>query len=88
MNVREVFALNLRTLRNAMGLSQEELAHRANVHRTYISSLERCVYSPTIDMVDGIAQILGVEAFELLVSKRGPSTERTAKSDTDACPGV
>ncbi|MGO6748129.1 helix-turn-helix domain-containing protein [Rhizobium ruizarguesonis] len=69
MDIREIFALNLRTLRNAKGLSQEELAHRANVHRTYVSSLERCVYSPTIDMVDGIARILGVAAFELLVPK-------------------
>ncbi|EJN05965.1 helix-turn-helix transcriptional regulator [Phyllobacterium sp. YR531] len=80
MDIREIFALNLRTLRNARGLSQEELAHRANIHRTYISSLERCLYSPTIDMVDGIAQILGVEAFELLISKYGP---KTTKSGSD-----
>ncbi|MBM7045605.1 helix-turn-helix domain-containing protein [Rhizobium lusitanum] len=80
MNIREIFALNLRTLRNAKKLSQEELALRANVHRTYVSSLERCVYSPTIDMVDGLAQILGVEAFEMLVSKRNSGEKKTAKS--------
>jgi transcriptional regulator with XRE-family HTH domain len=84
MNIREVFALNLRTLRNAKGLSQEELAHRANVHRTYISSLERCVYSATIDMVEGIAKILDVEAFELLVSKRRPGAKKTGKSGSDS----
>ncbi len=72
--------MNLRTLRNAKGLSQEELAHRANVHRTYISSLERCLYSPTIDMVDGIARILGVEAFELLISKNHDNRTKLAKS--------
>lgn len=88
MNIREIFALNLRTLRNARGLSQEELAHRANIHRTYISSLERCVYSPTIDMVDGIAQILGVEAFELLVLKRAPGVNKSAKSTSDISSGV
>ena len=80
MDIREIFALNLRTLRNAKGLSQEELAHRANVHRTYVSSLERCVYSPTIDMVDGIAQILGVAAFELLIPRHSPDTKNAAKS--------
>ncbi|NTH16708.1 helix-turn-helix transcriptional regulator [Agrobacterium rhizogenes] len=88
MNIREIFALNLRTLRNAKGLSQEELAHRANVHRTYISSLERCVYSPTIDMVDGLAIILGVDAFELLVSKRRSGTKKTGKSGSDSSSGV
>ncbi|NLS21296.1 helix-turn-helix transcriptional regulator [Rhizobium sp. P40RR-XXII] len=83
MNIREIFALNLRTMRNAKGLSQEELAHRADVHRTYVSSLERCVYSPTIDMVDSIAKILGVEAFELLVSKRLSSTRKTVKPNSE-----
>ncbi|WP_168878899.1 helix-turn-helix domain-containing protein [Rhizobium sp. P28RR-XV] len=83
MNIREIFALNLRTMRNAKGLSQEELAHRADVHRTYVSSLERCVYSPTIDMVDSIAKILGVEAFELLVSKRLSSTRKAVKPNSE-----
>ncbi|MBM3095004.1 helix-turn-helix transcriptional regulator [Agrobacterium sp. SHOUNA12C] len=88
MNIRETFALNLRTLRNAKGLSQEELALRANVHRTYVSSLERCVYSPTIDMVDGLAQILGVEAFEMLVSKRNSGEKKTAKSGSESSSAV
>lgn len=83
MDIREIFALNLRTLRHAKGLSQEELAHRANVHRTYVSSLERCVYSPTIDMVDSLAQILGVDAFELLVSKNRSSTTKATRPGSD-----
>lgn len=88
MDIREIFALNLRTLRNAKGLSQEELAHRANVHRTYISSLERCVYSPTIDTIDSIARILGVEAFELLVSDRRHGTRKTINPNSDFPSGV
>lgn len=66
MNIRDVFASNLRTLRQAKGLSQEELAHRADIHRTYVSSLERSQYSATIDMVDSLARILGVQAADLL----------------------
>lgn len=66
MDIRQIFALNLRSLRHARCLSQEELAHRAEVHRTYVSALERCQYSPTIDMVDGLAKILGVEAADML----------------------
>lgn len=66
MEIREVLALNLRTLRQAKGLSQEELAHRADIDRTYISALERSVYNASIDVVDRLAGVLGVEAAELL----------------------
>ena len=66
MHIREVFALNLRRARNAKGLSQEALAHEADVDRTYVSALERSVYSATIDRVDKLAKALGVEASALL----------------------
>jgi len=36
MEIREIFARNLRKARKAAGLSQEELAHRADIDRTYI----------------------------------------------------
>ena len=39
MDIREVLALNLRKGRRAKGFSQEELAHRAEIDRTYISAL-------------------------------------------------
>jgi transcriptional regulator with XRE-family HTH domain len=55
MDIREVFARNLRKARNAKGLSQEALAHEANIDRTYVSALERSEYSATIVMVDKLA---------------------------------
>jgi len=66
MEIRDALALNLRRLRHAQGLSQEELADRAEIDRTYISSLERCVYGATIDVVDKLARVLGVEAADLI----------------------
>lgn len=66
MEIREVFARNLRQARNARGLSQEALAYDADVDRTYVSALERGVYAATIDMVDKLAKVLGVEASDLL----------------------
>lgn len=66
MEIREVLALNLRKHRRLLGLSQEELAHRAEIDRTYISSLERCVYAAGIDVVDRLARVLGMEAADLL----------------------
>ena len=55
-----------------MGLSQEELAHRADIDRTYISALERSVYAAGITVVDRLARVLGVEAADLL--RRPPCT--------------
>lgn len=66
MGIREVLALNLRTYRRDRRLSQEELAHRAEIDRTYISALERSVYAASIDVVDRLARELGVEAADLL----------------------
>lgn len=69
MGIRETFAYNLREIRVKRGLSQEELAHRADIHRTYVSSLERCQYSATIDMVETLARILDVEPSDLLKAR-------------------
>ena len=74
MEIREVLALNLRKCRHAKGLSQEELADRAKIDRTYVSAIERSVYSATIDVVDRLARGLGIEAADLL---RRPSMSRT-----------
>lgn len=69
-----MLALNLRKYRQAQGLSQEELADRAEIDRTYISALERSVYAASIEVVDRLAQGLGVEAADLL--RRPPSPRR------------
>jgi transcriptional regulator with XRE-family HTH domain len=76
MSIREDFARNLRRLRHAKGLSQEALAYEAGIDRTYISALERGVYSATIDMVAKLAAVLGVEAAELLQRPSRPSRRK------------
>lgn len=68
MKLREVLATNLKHFRLAAGLSQEELAHRAHLDRTYVSSLERGRYSASIDKIENLSVALGIEASELLVS--------------------
>jgi transcriptional regulator with XRE-family HTH domain len=80
MSIRDVFAKNVRKYRQAAGLSQEELAHRAEIDRTYISSIERSVYAATIDVVDRLAKALGVEASDLLVRPRRRSASKTVTS--------
>lgn len=61
-----MLAANLRHHRRSVGLSQEELAHRADIDRTYVSALERCVYAASIDVIDRLARELGLEAWQLL----------------------
>jgi len=63
-----LFAKNMRLLRKKAGLSQEELAFKAGLHRTYIGSVERCERNITLKNVEKIAQALEVEPV-VLVSK-------------------
>jgi transcriptional regulator with XRE-family HTH domain len=77
MEIRDVLALNLRRRRQEQGLSQEELAHCADIDRTYISALERSVYAAGIDVVDRLARVLGVEAADLL--RRPTALGRSAR---------
>ena len=64
MRLREVFAKNLRRLRHSRGLSQEELADRADVDRNYIGKLEREENSATIDMLEKLCAVLSVDPVE------------------------
>jgi transcriptional regulator with XRE-family HTH domain len=66
MEIREVFARNLRKLRQAKGLSQEALADEAGIDRTYVSALERGIYSASITTIDKLAKVLEVEPAEFL----------------------
>ena len=66
MKLREILAANLKRYRLAAGMSQEELAHRADIDRTYVSSLERGRYSASIDTLESLSAALGIEAALLL----------------------
>lgn len=60
MEVRRRLGLKLQELRKAKGWSQEEFADRANLHRTYVSAVERGVRNPTITVIEKLATALGV----------------------------
>ncbi len=77
MDIREAFARNLRKVRREKGYSQEALALEAGVDRTYVSALERQVYSASIDMVDKLATVLGVDASTLLQHRSKPERKKT-----------
>ena len=66
MDVRKKLGLRIQGLRHDQGLSQEELAHRADLHRTYVSGVERGVRNPTLTVIERIAAGLGVTLAALV----------------------
>ncbi len=66
MDVRRRVGLNVRNYRKDRGLSQEALAFECELHRTYISGVERGVRNPTVVVLEAISKALKVPAAALL----------------------
>jgi len=62
------FGKEIARLRKRIGLSQEELGFRAEVHRTYISQLERGLKSPTLSMILKLSRALKASASNLVAT--------------------
>ncbi|MFC5405526.1 helix-turn-helix domain-containing protein [Cohnella soli] len=66
MNSESIFGYVLKTIRKKQKVSQEELAFRSNLDRTYISMLERGIHQPTLNSLLAIASALEMKASELV----------------------
>ena len=66
MDIRRVVGLNLKRLRDVLDISQEAMADKAGIHRTYISGVERGVRNPTVLVLAKIAEAAGADPDELL----------------------
>ncbi|MBC7143357.1 MAG: helix-turn-helix transcriptional regulator [Rhodobacteraceae bacterium] len=66
MDIKAVVGRNVKQHREAKGLSQEQLAFEADLHRTYVSDVERGIRNPTVLIVAKLANALGVEPSKLL----------------------
>jgi transcriptional regulator with XRE-family HTH domain len=66
MDARRRLAENIKRLRTAAGISQEELADRCGLHRTYVSGVERGVRNPTVSVLEKLAKGLGVSMAALV----------------------
>jgi len=66
--VQKAFGRQISRLRGRLGISQEELAFQAGVHRTYISQIERGLKSPTLSVVLRLAKALHRPASRLIAS--------------------
>jgi transcriptional regulator with XRE-family HTH domain len=78
MDLREVFAGNLRRLRHAKGMSQDDLAYEAEISRSYLSQLEKGAFYASLKIVGKLADALDIEPAELLKiqvkRKRSPTS--------------
>jgi transcriptional regulator with XRE-family HTH domain len=76
MDLRQLFATNLRRLRHQRKLSQEQLAHDAEVDRAYMSRVERAVTYVGLEIIGKLAKILEVDPAEFF---RKPSRTGTRR---------
>lgn len=68
MNILKTFGTNMRIIRESKGFSQEKLAELADLHRTYISDVERFQRNISLDNIQKIAKALEVKPYELLMT--------------------
>ena len=78
MDLKEVMAINLRRLRHAKGMTQEELAGRAGLSARYIGGIERADVSASVTVLGRVAEALEVEATELVRSVRSKGRTKAA----------
>lgn len=64
-NINNVFGKRIAKLRKTQEISQEELAFRCSIHRTYIGALERGEKSPTLNTIEKLAKGLNASMVEL-----------------------
>jgi transcriptional regulator with XRE-family HTH domain len=76
MALRIIVGANIRKAREARGLPQDELAHLAEVHTTYLSGVENGHRNITMNVLERLAAALGVAESDLVRRPPGPVSER------------
>ena len=76
MDLRQLFATNLRRIRHQRKLSQERLAHDAGVDRAYMSRVERAVTYVGLEIIGKLADALGVDPVEFFRRPTRPGSRK------------
>jgi transcriptional regulator with XRE-family HTH domain len=77
---RKLIARNLRRLRAAHAMTQEDLASAAGVDRSYISEIENERFSVSSDLVEKLAEVFGVQIFEMYHPETASGPEPSGKN--------
>jgi len=67
LDILKRFGERIRNLRQGLGISQEELANRAGLHRTYIGAIERGEKNLSLRNIEKLANALQIEIMDLFV---------------------
>ena len=76
IDLKTLLGMAIKTQRASLGISQEELAHRAGLHRTYVSDLERGARNPSIESIEKLAGALQVSVSNLFEGAGNGSISR------------
>ncbi len=76
MNLRDQVGVNIQRLRREQGLSQEALAHAADISRGYMGKIENGKYAASLDVIEKIAKALDLEPCELLTRQQSVEVEK------------
>jgi transcriptional regulator with XRE-family HTH domain len=76
MDLRQLFATNLRRLRHERKISQEQLAHDAEVDRAYLSRVERAVTYVGLEIIEKLAAIWKLTRLSFSGGPPGPAPAR------------
>ncbi len=67
MDIVKIFSINIKKYRIKKNISQEKLAELSGLHRTYISDIERCKRSISLNNIQKIANSLEIEIYKLFL---------------------
>ena len=67
MDILKVFGTNVRYYRNKKGVTQEKFGEMCNLHRTYISDIERFNRSISLENIQKIADALEIDTYKLFL---------------------
>lgn len=70
MKLRIQLGLNLQMERRLKKMTQEELAHLAGIDRGYVGKIENAKHAATVDMIEGIAEVLEIQPMKLFRPRR------------------
>lgn len=68
LSIKQRFGLAIKQRRGELGISQEELAFRSGLHRTYISDIERGTRNPSLENIEKLAKALEISTSTLFAN--------------------
>ena len=81
LSLQDIFINNLKFYRKKIGFSQELLAEKLNKGTNYINKIESHASFPTIQVIEEIAEVLGIKAYQLFEEESTPQNIITSDRD-------